>query len=862
MAQHLRYGEPDWSTRPIQYLNGDIPAYPLSTKSYEELRFDQLVADGSVKSDTPYINSLGRQEAILGLKNQDVLTLMVAEGPSVATWKIHEDVIVASSKFVEGAMKHHFIERSSRIIRLPTERPYVIEHYVKWLYSGQINTADHDDLIQMVMLGDRIIDDKFQEACYGALKASLKPFTLKHILYILDNVLEHHSLYKLCISEVGRGIVSGQYNFDRNQLEKLAIYMPDLMRAVMDAVAARSGFPYKSADESPTSHSHFGPFGSQAQASAPLVPSHYTPNIGWHYTQSASNPQAPTGGLWGRNGPAGAADSSSTSTLFGPAPATSGTRSSGSTMFGPKFAPSTSAAAWPNATFGSTNPVSTTAPPSTGVPYGRAPTAFPAAQPSDRSVFGSGLFVKQDVTTEANAQSSSPLTQKHTIPFNLSARPTNGGLRVRLDDKFPVQPQASASMRSSNPFPGLFGRMGDMSVNTETQTPMTAQQTRTHFTLGHPDVVKSYSSSKLVPPVPSGIAHADNGNKYQNLLFGRSSAVPIRHPTKTPLELWLGKDVPPKASKLSATRPPNAMTGGLDPMYVEHTAEVPAVVDPSKHSAQQTPSQGKGKGKERDPDWGQTNSSSTDGIIYTPASSSASSAQYFGQDAESTVPASDKSDKVTDFRSGSPKAVPWPEWENGFQKVSDTTSKTPAQQHTTHTPKEVQERLEFPKTTLADATDDLADQGQTQSLDARTNTYRTQLAILEQQNKQRLLVQNFTRTSAPVRLTKPPQSTPRDLTAPSSSTSAFQSITEDPASGFGKYAVSNESGFAQMGDKPQSSLASSFGNSTSFETGQTLMSSASGVAIPEPPQFGFPTPLMPPPAIAATRVTRDVIRKQ
>ncbi|ETN40805.1 uncharacterized protein HMPREF1541_05085 [Cyphellophora europaea CBS 101466] len=329
MSHRLRYGEPDWDAPPTNLLNGEITQRPLSNKSYEELRYEQLLAMGSVKPNNTNISSFGQMKDLRSLRGQNIISIIVGESHTQAYWKIHDDLLTSSSRFMAAATKHQFIERSTRTVRLPDEAPELFDHYVTWLYSGQIVTLTLDMILGLYKLGERIMDDKFQTQCYDQIKASWSPYTVRQIVFILE---QSHGpsdrLRQLCMNEVGRGILTGRYAFTSEELEKLKQWLPEIMGAVINAVAAKpvgfgpSAAAFKAANPQ-TTHSLFGNFGSDVTHDRDRVPppgaTHYTPNIGWHFGSSPSNPtpsSAYRGGLFSQR-----ESTPGPTTSFGPFPA-------------------------------------------------------------------------------------------------------------------------------------------------------------------------------------------------------------------------------------------------------------------------------------------------------------------------------------------------------------------------------------------------------------------------------------------------------------------------------------------------------------------------------------------------------------
>jgi Nucleoporin FG repeat region len=245
MPFHLRYGEPDWNERPhsVSGSVSDIQQRPLSNKSYEELRFEasqKKWAFQFVDLNTMAVSS-GADATFVNLKNlTDVVEIVVgkADSDEPARWIVHQKLLTDDSEFASLALKHNFKEKDERVIRFPEEHPDVFEHYIKWLYTSCILTFSLELVVQMYTLGDRLQSIKFANACYETVSRSTDSYTAHQIKYIFDHTYTDDRLRKLCVSQVGKGILAGRYSFSfSHEQELLKEFMPELMQGVTAAVA-------------------------------------------------------------------------------------------------------------------------------------------------------------------------------------------------------------------------------------------------------------------------------------------------------------------------------------------------------------------------------------------------------------------------------------------------------------------------------------------------------------------------------------------------------------------------------------------------------------------------------------------------
>ena len=219
----------------------DIEQYPLSNKSYEELRYEAIEKEHASRIVDLNATALSPSSttSFVNLKNlKELVEVMVGDGEEQAEWIIHRKLLVNDSEFAKCALGGNFKENKEQIIRFPEEHPEVFDLYCKFLYTGLILTFSLELLVQMYTLGDRLQSTKFIDACYEAVTKSTESWSASQIRYCFDNLLSHDRLLKFCISQVGKGILSGRYAFtSASEQELLRDFMPDLMQGVTAAVA-------------------------------------------------------------------------------------------------------------------------------------------------------------------------------------------------------------------------------------------------------------------------------------------------------------------------------------------------------------------------------------------------------------------------------------------------------------------------------------------------------------------------------------------------------------------------------------------------------------------------------------------------
>ena len=330
MSFHLRYGEPDWNETPCQgWHDQDIRQHPLSDRSYEELRYEATQKQWTTKFvalNTMALSSSTPNATFVNLKNlTDTVEVIVGEGDDQARWILHSSLLTNDSEFAAMALSRDFKEKSERIIRFPEEDPGVFGQYVTFLYAKMVFVFALETLVQMYTLGDRLQSIKFANACYESIAKTTDPYSASQIKYIFDNTYTDDRLRKLCISQVGKGILDGRYSFSiPHEQEILKDFMPELMVGVTAEVQKRrSGgekwYPRPQASETgpgfPSGRPSASPAYSSTTTARPFFgPAPARPPIGGLFSTGAGSGNGATGFGFGTSSGPG---------LFG-GPATSG----------------------------------------------------------------------------------------------------------------------------------------------------------------------------------------------------------------------------------------------------------------------------------------------------------------------------------------------------------------------------------------------------------------------------------------------------------------------------------------------------------------------------------------------------------
>ncbi|CRL25582.1 BTB/POZ fold [Penicillium camemberti] len=111
-------------------------------------------------------------------------TVKITLGASKEPFHVHESVLCASSQFFKAAMSGSWKESKERTIELPEDDPKAFSIYSHWLYFAEIpgileaakkgesakkSAQKYYDLVSAYVLGDKLLDAKFQNSVIDAI---------------------------------------------------------------------------------------------------------------------------------------------------------------------------------------------------------------------------------------------------------------------------------------------------------------------------------------------------------------------------------------------------------------------------------------------------------------------------------------------------------------------------------------------------------------------------------------------------------------------------------------------------------------------------------------------------------------------
>ncbi|KAK1812880.1 hypothetical protein LTR12_012764 [Friedmanniomyces endolithicus] len=153
------------------------------------------------------MTSLTDPRCAMGAKSLvDGDTVAVVVGPDEVVFHIHEKLLRSKAAFFEAALGKEWKEGQDRAVELMDDDPDAFGGYAEWLYTGKLaviesdGKTDFDLLSSMFGLGEKIIDDRFQNCVIDAFVAGTRvatPNSTGGLNYIYPGYHTVDSLYKV-----------------------------------------------------------------------------------------------------------------------------------------------------------------------------------------------------------------------------------------------------------------------------------------------------------------------------------------------------------------------------------------------------------------------------------------------------------------------------------------------------------------------------------------------------------------------------------------------------------------------------------------------------------------------------------------
>lgn len=124
--------------------------------------------------------------------------MKVVVGGAKTTLYLAPDALRTTSNFFRSALKKEWMEGEENTIKLPEEDPFIFRLYAEWLYTGNIFckseattiTRDHETLIDLYIIGEKMLDTVFQDQVIDAILALSKETNLELALHEVSRIYD------------------------------------------------------------------------------------------------------------------------------------------------------------------------------------------------------------------------------------------------------------------------------------------------------------------------------------------------------------------------------------------------------------------------------------------------------------------------------------------------------------------------------------------------------------------------------------------------------------------------------------------------------------------------------------------------
>lgn len=126
-------------------------------------------------------------------------------GEDRQSFRVNEQMIRSSSSFFDKALAGEWKEALNRTVEMPSDDPDVFAVYMHWLYCGTIpilyhkerhsikgdeffSSAEHYALVKAYILGDKILDPRFQNAIIDAIAEKVNKVNTIALVHMLSDM--------------------------------------------------------------------------------------------------------------------------------------------------------------------------------------------------------------------------------------------------------------------------------------------------------------------------------------------------------------------------------------------------------------------------------------------------------------------------------------------------------------------------------------------------------------------------------------------------------------------------------------------------------------------------------------------------
>ena len=166
----------------------------------------------------------------------------VAVGNELATWHLHEDVLNAACPYFKDMINHQRQEGKEPKVTLEQVDNEGFRLFVQYLYSKAVDTRILSILIPAYVLATKLGALDFQARVLDkiySLYGEGCPFSVKQVLYIIENTPSGCGLVQLAVDSLAIAILSGEFKSDKKLWVELAPIMPELVEGIASVLAVQ-----------------------------------------------------------------------------------------------------------------------------------------------------------------------------------------------------------------------------------------------------------------------------------------------------------------------------------------------------------------------------------------------------------------------------------------------------------------------------------------------------------------------------------------------------------------------------------------------------------------------------------------------
>ena len=139
--------------------------------------------------------------------------VIVGEGDKQETQYVSPSLLSEKSDYFKGCLRGQLSEASNREIRLANLHPHTFQHFLRWLYTGDLAPFHEEQhsvdtlsrAIEIYVLGDRLLSTGLKDRCMDVMQAcnDIGPsFTTADLKQVVGSGLSSSELWKYSLKQI------------------------------------------------------------------------------------------------------------------------------------------------------------------------------------------------------------------------------------------------------------------------------------------------------------------------------------------------------------------------------------------------------------------------------------------------------------------------------------------------------------------------------------------------------------------------------------------------------------------------------------------------------------------------------------